>query len=200
MYYDLIMIIIALLVVYGYCSYAFDKLNIERDKEIESASEPMRLVFDRPPLVNCDETRLPCVSDEQCYENCSNLNMTSMMSCNQGFCSIRPPNVAGERPDDFVCDQKLGLVRVFAASEFVVSQLCISTYRDIVDDDGNPRPYICDGGRLDIDVVNRQFTSDDCECSSGYTKYTFVQGAFARAVPVCIPNQLARIYSRVYRF
>lgn len=197
---DLLLLLIILFVVCVFCLRGVTLLNRQSEADAPPADdEMMRLVFDRPALVDCAETRLPCLSDRQCYDNCASINLTSDMHCDEGFCTARVPFVGGHRPEDFVCDQSLGLLTVFTASEFVVSQLCISTYRDVVDDFGEPRPYLCgEGGTLDIDLVNRQFTVDDCTCADNYTKMMFNQGALARAVPVCLPDNVTTIFARVY--
>jgi hypothetical protein len=92
------------------------------------------------------------------------------------------------------------LVRVFAAGgDFVVAQACISTHRDLVDDEGAPRPYLCDSGDLTLQLNTVQFTPHSCECSSGYRRMVFEQTALARAIPVCIPQHLANLYMRVYK-
>lgn len=160
-------------------------------------NEPLELIFDRNGIVNCTLTKLPCVTDRQCTDNCSLQNAVGTMVCDNGFCANADLRVAG-RPDDFECDQSLGLIKVYVASEFVVDQLCISTYRDIVDDVGRPRPYLCDAGTLDVDVVRKQFSPADCTCAENFTKMLFNQGAYTRAIPVCIPNSIARVYSKIY--
>ncbi|AXU41576.1 PIF-3 [Alphabaculovirus altermyunipunctae] len=199
---DFVIVLIALVVVCAFVMRGVSMLNRAQhdDEPIDDSTDTkMRLVYEKHALVNCAETRLPCTTDRQCYDNCLNTNLTSDIHCDEGFCTARVPFVGGHRPDDFVCDPKLGLLNVFTASEFVVTQLCISTYRDLVDDLGDPRPYLCDsGGRLDIDLVTRQFTVDDCVCASGFTRMLFSQGALTRAIPVCVPNRSVQLYSRIY--
>ncbi|AAR28895.1 ORF131 [Leucania separata nucleopolyhedrovirus] len=200
---DFVIVLIVLVIVCAFLMRGVSMMNRRidgsDDEQIDSDTDKMQFVFERRALVNCAETRLPCTTDRQCYDNCINTNLTSDMHCDEGFCTARVPFVGGHRPEDFVCDPKLGLLNVFTASEFVVTQLCVSTYRDLVDDLGEPRPYLCgSGGRLDIDLVTRQFTVDDCVCASGYTHMLFNQGALTRAIPVCIPNKSAVLFSRIY--
>lgn len=54
------------------------------------------------------------------------------------------------------------------------------------------------GGELDIDLVGRQFSANDCRCAAGFRKMVFDQTALARSIPVCIPSRLADVYSRFY--
>lgn len=158
----------------------------------------MDIMFARNGIVDCQKSKLPCVTDRQCLDNCSSQTLAGEIVCQQGFCVTRDAQVAGVRPDDFECDASLGLVKVYVASEFVVQQLCVSTYRDVVDDLGAIRPYICENGSLSLDLINRPFTVDDCDCDAGYTRMAFNQTALARAIPVCIPNNLNMIYSKIY--
>ncbi|AIE47828.1 pif3 [Peridroma alphabaculovirus] len=195
-------VVVVLIVLFIICYYviaALRELNAADEARVAAAaaSAPMDLVFDRNGIVDCTHTRLPCVTDRQCTDNCAVQNAVGALVCDHGFCANRDPSVTG-RPDDFHCDIALGLVKVYVASEFVVDQVCISTYRDIVDDLGEPRPYICDGGALDIDLVNRPFSVADCSCADGYTKMLFNQTALARSVPVCIPSRADAVYRRVY--
>nr|ANS71028.1 per os infectivity factor 3 [Lymantria dispar multiple nucleopolyhedrovirus] len=198
-------LIVALMIVAYYClatvSFMDNEVANETENVAAAATTPMEFVFDRNGVADCNRTHLPCVSDTQCRNNCaiSGAGGGGEFTCNEnGFCAIRDSNVTG-RPDDFECDAALGLLNVFAASEFVVTQTCVSTYRDLVDDLGEPRPYLCGGGgRLSIDVVDRQFSADDCQCAQGYTKMLFDQTALARSIPVCIPTSSANLYAKVY--
>ncbi|ABY65828.1 ac115-like protein [Orgyia leucostigma nucleopolyhedrovirus] len=190
-------VVLLVLILVFYVCYNQTLHLIRDENESIAASNPMQFVFERNGIVDCAHTKLPCVTDRQCVDNCAIQNAVGTMVCDEGFCSNRDAQVSG-RPDDFECDSALGLIKVFVASEFVVNQLCISTYRDIVDDSGQRRPYVCDDGVLDLDLANRQFTADDCVCDTGYTKMIFNQTALVRSVPVCVPNSSAAMYARVY--
>lgn len=197
-------IIIVIIVLYIMSFYLMRTIQTINDNEthdvVRANTDPriaMDIVFDRNGVVDCNSTRLPCVSDRQCIDNCLIQTAVGALVCDNGFCGNRDSGITG-RPDDFECDPALGLFKAFVASEFVVDQLCISTYRDIVDDFGEPRPYLCTNGTLDIDLANRQFTAADCTCSSGYTKMLFNQTALARSIPVCIPNRSRAIFSKIY--
>ncbi|AAZ38222.1 ORF-56 [Agrotis segetum nucleopolyhedrovirus A] len=198
-------IVVLLIVLFISCFYLIRTIDMFNEKEsndiaVANNAGPgalIDLVFDRNGVVDCTSTRLPCVTDRQCADNCAVQNTVGALVCDNGFCANRDPSFTG-RPDDFECDIALGLIKVFVASEFVVDQLCISTYRDIVDDLGKPRPYLCDSGTLDIDLVNRQFSAADCTCSAGYTKMLFNQTALARSIPVCIPNRASNVYNKIY--
>nr|WUR10741.1 pif3 [Calliteara abietis nucleopolyhedrovirus] len=157
----------------------------------------LQFLFEQNGIVDCNVTKLPCVTDRQCADNCSMQHMIDALVCVEGFCSSRAA-AAGGQTDDFDCDAALGLIKVFVASEFVTQQICISTYRELVDDEGHRRPYVCDSGVFDIDLARRQFTVEDCTCAPGYTKMVFNQGALARSVPVCIPDATVGVYGRVY--
>jgi hypothetical protein len=122
----------------------------------------------------------------------------SNVECNGGFCTARDAQVSGQDTHNIDCDSSLGLIKAFIASEFVVDQICISTYRDVIDDLGQPRPYLCESGKLDINLVTRPFSANDCVCAGGFTKMLFNQTALARSIPVCIPNRLANIYKKIY--
>lgn len=198
-------IIIVLIVLFIMSFYLMRTIKIFNDDEthniVKSNTSPqtaMEIVFDRNGVVDCNSTRLPCVSDRQCIDNCLVQTAVGALVCDNGFCSNRDSSIGGGRPDDFECDSALGLIKAFIASEFVVDQLCISTYRDIVDDLGEPRPYLCTNGTLDIDLVNRQFSASDCTCSWGYTKMLFNQTALARSIPVCVPNRSRTLFGKIY--
>ncbi|AUV65327.1 PIF-3 [Alphabaculovirus myunipunctae] len=196
-------IVVAIVVLCIVCLYVMRATSYMNERYVNAViqdNEPgslIDLVFDRNGIVDCVATRLPCVTDRQCADNCAVQNAVGALVCENGFCANRDASFDA-RPDDFECDIRLGMIKVFVASEFVVDQLCISTYRDIVDDLGEPRPYLCHGGTLDIDLVNRPFSVADCRCSNGYTKMLFNQGALARSIPVCIPNRVSKVYAAVY--
>lgn len=154
----------------------------------------VKLLFERDNIVNCDAVPLPCVTDEQCVDNCQG---GMFMRCQQGFCRkyIQPVEFVGV--DD--CDISRGMVMVLTAVDtFLIQRMCISLYRDVIDDNSDVRPYICDQGEMLVDLENRPFSIADCTCRSGFTKFAYHQGAFARSTPVCIPNNLANLYSRIY--
>jgi Per os infectivity factor 3 len=196
---SIILILVILIIVYLACYNVVLYLNNLDEHEIEQAIfNPMEFVYEQNGTVDCVNTRIPCVSNRQCLDNCATQNTVGQIVCSNGFCANQNSQIAG-RPDDFECDSALGLIKVFVASEFVVNQLCVSTYREIVDDLGSARPYLCDNGTLNIDLAVRQFTIHDCICSDGYTRMLFNQTALARAVPVCIPNSAANIYSKIYQ-
>ncbi|AXS67761.1 pif3 [Cryptophlebia peltastica nucleopolyhedrovirus] len=188
-------VLVSLFIVFLYCVSTVSKLI--QTKEAESFSPALDIIFDRNGIVDCNLTKLPCVTSRQCLDNCSSHNLVGSIVCDEGFCTSRDLNVSG-RPDNFECDSSLGLIKVFTASDFTVTNLCVSTYRDIIDDFGNKRPYVCDNGNLTIDLTNRQFSAADCVCDTGYTRMLFNQTALTRSVPVCIPDSNLNIYSKIY--
>ncbi|AKR17411.1 PIF-3 [Mocis latipes granulovirus] len=154
----------------------------------------VELVFQRDNILNCESVPTPCVTDQQCIDNCQS---GMFMTCQQGFCRkyIQPIEYVGV--DD--CDISRGMVMVLTALDaFVVQRMCISLYRDVIDDNSDIRPYVCDGGEMLVDLENRPFSIVDCTCENGFTKLAYHQGAFARSTPVCIPNNLVSLYSRIY--
>lgn len=165
-----------------------------------AAAPPLNLAFQRRRGVDCALNRLPCVTDQQCRDNCVVAGAAGAPACDNGFCSAtdalaeaRPPGSATE------CDPALGLLRVYAAGgDFVVAQTCVSTFRDLVDDTGAARPYLCDAGALRLNLDTAPFSAEACTCAAGYDRLLFRQTALARTVPVCIPSRLTSLYRRVY--
>ncbi|ABI35794.1 Pif3 [Ectropis obliqua nucleopolyhedrovirus] len=196
----LLVLVVLCFMYYIFMGKVLQLIEADETANEDTFNDPMQLVFARNGIVDCNNTRLPCVTDRQCIDNCVLQLATGRLECDNGFCVNRDANIAGrpETETQLDCDIALGLIRVFAASEFVVSQTCISTYRDIVDDLGSIRPYVCSDGTLDIDLSVRQFSPADCKCNPNYTKMIFNQTAFARSVPVCIPNSRAAVYSKIY--
>ncbi|AAM70229.1 hypothetical protein [Phthorimaea operculella granulovirus] len=142
--------------------------------------------FDRNNIFDCEQINVPCVSHDQCRDNC-----LGMMRCNDaGFCG--PGNTFVVRPE--TCDIERGLITVYTD----VGLLCISLYRDVIDDSGQLRPYICSGGTMTINLEDGPFSIEDCVCPPNHTKFSFTSGAFTRAIPVCVPNIMAALYRRVY--
>lgn len=199
MYVQLTVFVIILLVLCVNILYVVTKLNYTEKKATSLLNGDMELSYHQNGLVNCTHTRLPCIVTQQCLDNCASFNMINNMECDQGFCTIREAQSSSNNDNDIECDATKGLIKVFTASEFVINQLCISTYRDVFDDDGQLRPYICENGTVDIDVLNRPFSVTDCECAPGYKRMIFQQTALARTVPVCIPNTAVALYSKIYQ-
>ncbi|AKR17382.1 PIF-3 [Urbanus proteus nucleopolyhedrovirus] len=196
-YFGLFILLIVMMMLYIYLSVYFTHLHQQTYNNTPFNTHNMNLIFERHGLTNCTETKLPCVLDEQCNENCTKINNLGTLECNEGFCQVRDPNVAGQ-PDDFDCNAEVGLIKVFIANEFVINQLCISTYRDVFDDFGKPRPYVCDNGTLSVNLTIRPFVPSNCVCLAGFTRMLFNQTSYARAVPVCIPNNLMSLFAKVY--
>ncbi|AUF81628.1 pif-3 [Malacosoma neustria nucleopolyhedrovirus] len=197
----LVVLIVVLCIVCFYIISTANRLvqdHLDRSRRY-NVSDRLNIVFDRNGIVDCSFTRLPCVTDRQCRDNCLATNALSGLVCDEGFCATRPQTVTGLPPENEIeCDPKLGLFRAFVGFEYMMNQMCISTYRDVIDDAGNPRPYVCNSGVLDIDVTSRQFSADDCTCFAGYTKMIFNQTALARSIPVCVPNALRNVFSTIY--
>ncbi|ACF05395.1 hypothetical protein [Adoxophyes orana nucleopolyhedrovirus] len=191
---SLIVLFFILFILYIYCSAAANNLLLA---DYDNDSDPLNFIFDQNGMVNCNQTRLPCVTNRQCLENCNGHNILGTMICEEGFCVSRDAYVSG-RPDDFECDSSLGLITVYVASEFIINKICISMYRELVDDLGTLRPYVCENGQLNIELSKRQFTPDDCVCDNGFTKMIFNQTALARAIPVCINNSSVVLFNKVY--
>lgn len=201
--WQILILFAIVLIVYMY-TFKFVQNFILTDTEaIEQLNAPntplFNFAFRRNRGVDCALNRLPCVTDQQCRDNCVIASAASELSCQEGFCNATDALVNAEAPDLIECDPALGLVRIFsAAGDFVVAQTCVSTFRDLVDDTGTPRPYLCDNGRLTFDLNAVQFSMESCECMANYEKMMFRQTALARTIPVCIPSHLASLYRRVY--
>jgi Per os infectivity factor 3 len=197
---NIIIVLFVFLIIYFYVSISINRLNRNYTNDVLRAnrSTPMEFVFERNGLVDCNTTHLPCVSDRQCADNCSFQNAMSSMVCVEGYCSTR--DTVGSGPDqiEIFCDPNKGLFKAFIASEFVVNQICISLYRDIVDDTGEIRPYVCESGRLNLFLTQRQFSVNDCSCNFGFTRMLFQQTGLVRTIPVCVPNRVANIYTKIY--
>ncbi|AUA60332.1 PIF-3 [Operophtera brumata nucleopolyhedrovirus] len=191
-----VVLLILFLLCY-FCYSAVDNLNLLQNHIQDEKNEiVMNLTFEHDGIVNCLENRIPCVIDSQCHDNCLASNLTNSLSCQDGYCSI---SAASTQDNNEQCDATKGLITVFIASEFITGQLCISTYRDVIDDNGSARPYICDSGVLDVNLLSRPFTFEDCACAPGYTRLLYTQGAYSRPVPVCIPQDQVAIYEKVYQ-
>lgn len=157
-----------------------------------TADARVRILFERHNILDCDATKLPCIVDEQCSENCKS-GIT--MHCESGFCATRPRYSAN--PDD--CDASRGLIMVVTALDgFAVENVCVSMYRDVVEDGGELRPYVCENGVMKLDLEHGPFAVEDCTCNSGYTRFTYTSGAFSRPIPVCIDNFSSELFRRVY--
>lgn len=192
-------LLIILFSLYAYVVQAVNYLRTLQNKQIElGVYEPMHYVFERSGIADCLNTKLPCITDRQCENNCARQTALGSLTCDEGFCSVRDARISGQ-PIDFFCDPALGLMSVYVASEFVVDQMCISLYRDIFNDLGETRPYICQPGVLTTDLANKQFSHNDCVCATGYTKMLFDQTALARTIPVCIPNAAVNVYKHIYQ-
>nr|UYX49664.1 pif-3 [Darna trima granulovirus] len=154
----------------------------------------LNTIFEKHNILNCDAVNVPCVTDDQCRDNCVNGMMTR---CNEsGFCG---QNLRYVGADFETCDPALGLIVILnALDEFVIEQVCVSMYRDVIDDNGLLRPYVCQYGNMYIDLENGPFDVNDCVCDSGYTKFNYSPGTFNRSVPVCIPNSSLNLYKRIY--
>nr|AFS51917.1 DekiORF39 [Dendrolimus kikuchii nucleopolyhedrovirus] len=205
MLWHIIFIFVLILIIYVY-ALAFAKNFINTD-----AIEPMQtdtallpvfdLTFQRSRAVDCSLNRLPCVTDQQCRDNCVISGAASQLSCRAGFCNATPADLlhSEEAAAAVECDPALGLINAFAAGgDFVVAQTCVSTHRDLVDDRGAPRPYLCDSGELTLNLDTVQFSTQSCECAPQHEKLLFRQTALARSLPVCIPVRMANLYARVY--
>ncbi|AER41464.1 PIF-3 [Epinotia aporema granulovirus] len=152
-----------------------------------------RLLFERHNILDCDAIKLPCMVDEQCSENCKS-GIT--MRCENGFCATRPRYSANHED----CDVSRGLIMVVTALDgFAVENVCVSMYRDVVEDGGELRPYVCENGVMNLDLENGPFAVEDCTCNSGFTRFTYTSGAFSRPIPVCIDNASAVLFARVYK-
>lgn len=152
----------------------------------------IRIAFERHNIIDCENVNIPCIVDDQCRDNCKG-GLT--MRCNEGgFCS-KGINFLQPR----TCDADKGLVMVFnAVGDLVVEKVCISLYRDIIDDNGNLRSYVCENGEIAINLQEGPFSVTDCECGNGFTRFSYTSGAFSRAIPVCLPNYVAQLYKRIY--
>ncbi|AMF83794.1 pif-3 [Cnaphalocrocis medinalis granulovirus] len=185
----LILFIVAILIVYMYNWLLREK---EYDNTIDKG---IRVVFDRHNILNCDTILVPCVNNTQCRDNCQNGTMTH---CSEtGYCA-RGSSVIMQQEDE--CDASLGMFRVFTTIGNLGTQtICLSLYRDVIDDNAQLRSYVCENGSMSIDLVNEPFDAHNCQCDMGFTRFLYNSGSFTRTIPVCIPNELVNIYSRIYR-
>ncbi|ANF29681.1 pif3 [Catopsilia pomona nucleopolyhedrovirus] len=203
----ILLVIVAIVYVYTFRSVQNFILNdVETIEKANAFDTPLfNFSYQRNRAVNCELNRLPCVTDQQCRDNCVIASAASQLSCREGFCNAFGNSIVSDDDENddnaatINCDPALGLMRVYSAGgDFVVAQTCVSTYRDIVDDTGTPRPYVCDNGRLDLNLNTVQFSLQSCECASGYVKMAFRQTALARTIPICIPARVANLYRRIY--
>ncbi|QBQ01582.1 pif-3 [Hyphantria cunea granulovirus] len=160
--------------------------------EIKEAAR-VPLLFQRHNTVDCDSVRTPCITSEQCHNNCQS---GVGMSCVEGFCG-RAARVEHSFED---CDITRGMIMVLEVfGSLAVEQRCISTFRDVIDDDSELRPYVCGNeGVMHINVEEGPVRVEDCTCAEGFTRFAFAQGAFGRITPVCLPNSVARLFSLIY--
>ncbi|AVA31130.1 pif3 [Oxyplax ochracea nucleopolyhedrovirus] len=195
--WQIILLIIIIFILYFYTYNLIKTFNNENDAtETINTSSLLNFTFERKRGTDCVLNRLPCVIDQQCRDSCLIVNRISELKCQEGFCNATSAENQIEPHD---CDSSLGLIKVFAVGgDFVVSQTCVSTYRDLVDDIGAIRPYLCDDGELTLNLNVKQFSVQACECLTGYEKMSFRQAALARVIPVCIPLHLVNLYKRVY--
>ncbi|AAQ21629.1 unknown [Cryptophlebia leucotreta granulovirus] len=166
-------------------------LNKWLTADFANSNRRVNIVFERHNILDCDAINIPCVSDRQCRDNCRG---GLVMHCNLGgFCS------RGARWSVEDCDASKGLiVALNAVDGLMVDRLCLSLYRDVIQDDGEIRPYVCEGGNLELDLENQPFHVDNCICGPNHTKFSYNSGAFTRTIPVCIPNESASLYDRIY--
>ncbi|QBC76022.1 pif3 [Neophasia sp. alphabaculovirus] len=196
-----LLILLAIVVIVYVSTFEFVQQFMHNDTTNMAAyAPPMDLVFQRDRGLDCALNRLPCVTDQQCRDNCVIASAASQLNCEAGFCNATNALIDAQAPDSVIdCDPALGLLRIYAAGgDFVVAQTCVSTYRDLVDDTGATRPYLCDDGALRLNLNTTQFSADACTCAVGYVKMLFRQTALARTVPVCIPERMSGLYKRVY--
>ncbi|AKN80713.1 per os infectivity factor 3 [Diatraea saccharalis granulovirus] len=156
----------------------------------------VKMVFDRHNILDCNLINVPCVTNEQCRDNCRE---GMLHRCNEwGFCqrTVQHHQQQEEELDD--CDASRGLITILNAMGEIVKKMCVSLYRDVIDDNGNLLPYVCTPGNMLIDLEQRPFNVSDCICASGYTRFSYSPGAFSRSTPVCIPNVSAALFRRVY--
>jgi|WetSurMetagenome_2_1015567.scaffolds.fasta_scaffold26028_2 hypothetical protein len=169
-------------------------LYLRTTVEREIAEEKrVRLLFDKNNMMDCENVQVPCVEDQQCRDNC----LTGITKrCERGFCT----GTLRITPDDLEeCDASRGLFGVLNALDgLVVETLCVSLYRDVIDDNGDLRPYVCEGGDMRINLEESIFSVDDCTCRDFTTKYIYRPGAFGRDIPVCVPNGRIGLFDRVY--
>ncbi|AAS82709.1 ORF29 [Agrotis segetum granulovirus] len=162
----------------------------------EMEEKRARLLFEKNNILDCSNTSIhvPCVTDRQCQENCRS---GILFTCIAGFCQVELQAVDTIEPAD--CDAERGQIVVLnALDSLVVDYFCISLYRDVIEDGGNLRNYVCDGGEMYINLEEGPFQVSDCKCPEEHTRLTYRPGAFHRDTPVCIRNRPAILYSRVY--
>ncbi|ABC61160.1 unknown [Choristoneura occidentalis granulovirus] len=152
----------------------------------------VNILFQKHNILDCNNVHVPCLTDDQCRDNCID---GMVMRCDQGgFCN-KGPRI--ENIND--CDANRGLIVVLnAINELVVETMCLSLYRDVINDDGSLKSYVCQNGNMELQLQENPFEVKDCQCASGYTLFSFSPGAFTRTIPICIPNRLTKLYSRVY--
>ncbi|UXX41835.1 pif-3 [Psilogramma increta granulovirus] len=182
---------LVLVLCFVLCVCVWMRRHLQRHFE---TSKQIRIAFERRNILDCDNVNVPCVSDDQCVDNCQG---GLLMTCNMsGFCSR-----AIQMNDNLqLCDANRGMITVINAlgGGIVADNVCVSLYRDVVDDNGELREYVCENGVMDLRLEERPFNVSDCECAPNYTKFTYVSGAFTRPVPVCVPDVLSMLYKRVY--
>lgn len=152
----------------------------------------VRIAFQKHNILDCNNVVIPCVTDAQCRNNCID---GMIMYCDDGgFCSktSRIDNMEN-------CDEDKGLIVVLNALDgLVVERMCVSLYRDVINDDGSLKPYVCENGEMILNLTENLFDTNDCTCLSNYQKFVFKSSAFTRPIPVCIPHSLSVLYGRIY--
>ena len=198
--YGLILVILIIYFIVSFIIYKyFNAIKISWQIEMTKTKESNKffdVLFSGPQTINCHDNKLPCIMDEDCRQMCSISANGNQSSCNDGYCgsSNNFNDVA-----TYDCNNEHGIVKVFIGREFIAEQLCISTLRDVYNDDDTLKPYVCDNGEFSFNYLVSQITSENCNCSSGYTKFLYEGTTFTRQIPICIPNNLKGLYARIYK-
>lgn len=154
------------------------------------------LKFKSKPAMDCVLDRLPCVVDSQCRDYCRRPIGRNIFRCDLGFCT---PSTALTSTLEEVCDEAKGLLSVVLATDFVVDQACISLVREVFEDNGDKKKFICDGGELDVDFKVRALAISDCACPNDKTKLIYDQGPLVSKTPLCVPKKSSALYERIYQ-
>ena len=152
------------------------------------------LNFSNDLSLDCHNNKIPCLSNADCLENCKSSRIGAILSCQKGYCSTDPAAMGNENE----CDIQHGIINVFVGHEFIAEQTCMSTYRDIFTDNNQLIPYVCQNGVVNVNLLVEPFTVDSCTCPVNTTKLIYQPSKFNRVIPVCIPNNLVSLYSRIY--
>ncbi|AAQ99101.1 unknown [Neodiprion lecontei nucleopolyhedrovirus] len=149
-------------------------------------------IFNRSTF-NCADSKIPCVTDSQCYDYCNVTSIGNKHTCLSGFCST----VTNEN-NNVNCNEKHGLFSIYTSTSELIRKDCISLYRDLYDDYDELRPVVCENGTFDIDLTVQNISVDNCVCDDDYTLMSYIPTIYSNIMLVCVKNNLVSLYNKIY--